>query len=354
MLDSFELEIHKLLSSGRSLDSVTEYLKEQWDRSGLSYYDQSIVALFLARCGSIEALFDMVSKQVQREGRVPWTAVAEALSLAPQAAPKETLDQIFIGCGIENKLHDLAMSPNLDSADPRFLKLRQVTLDERWASIAAEKTKKLERLKELRTDRLFEAEEKLLRVLRRQFPDDAQIKARLTDLDEHKARLALDKNRQTESRNRKLLVHLERNLGIERRTPNPDAIFFGKAILQEASTKPDSAYELAIALVMMGIPELAIEALDFAPDSAKKNWLRIEVLLENHRYLDVLNQCQELGAAYGSDPETAFSVSYAKARALWGLRKTEEAIYVLEGIVNLRPGYRSAHSLLLDWKEQAS
>jgi hypothetical protein len=57
---------------------------------------------------------------------------------------------------------------------------------------------------------------------------------------------------------------------------------------------------------------------------------------------------------YISDPETTFAVSYLRAQALQGLGQHGSALEIMQSIVRVRPNYRSAHSLILEWTEGAT
>ncbi|HEX4926005.1 MAG TPA: hypothetical protein VFV50_18070, partial [Bdellovibrionales bacterium] len=97
----------------------------------------------------------------------------------------------------------------------------------------------------------------------------------------------------------------------------------------------------------------ALEALAFArPQTPASQWLELDLLLETQRYVEVLQQADRLERKYSSDPDASFSAAYARAIALHGLGERTQATTLLEGIVKVRPTYRSAHSMLLKWKDE--
>jgi len=83
--------------------------------------------------------------------------------------------------------------------------------------------------------------------------------------------------------------------------------------------------------------------------SPSADWLRIELMILARKYVDALNEAATLEARYASDPEAAFAITYARARALKGLGQDELATDLLRSLVRVRPSYKSAQSLLMDW-----
>jgi predicted Zn-dependent protease len=121
-------------------------------------------------------------------------------------------------------------------------------------------------------------------------------------------------------------------------------------LIAKSRAQPMSAYDVAISLQFMGLPNEALTALRNSPSRPGVPWLELDLLLETERFVEVLEKAEKLERKYSSNPEASFSAVYAKAIALNRLGQKHEALMLLEGIVKVRPGYRSAHSLLLKWK----
>jgi tetratricopeptide (TPR) repeat protein len=116
-----------------------------------------------------------------------------------------------------------------------------------------------------------------------------------------------------------------------------------------ACGKPDLAYDLAMGLQMMDFHSEALQILALASPSPAVDWLRLELEVRARRFVTALEEAHRLETLYASDPDAAFAATYARARALYGLGEKQTAIDLLRGLVKIRPHYRSAHSLLLDW-----
>lgn len=119
-----------------------------------------------------------------------------------------------------------------------------------------------------------------------------------------------------------------------------------------AQVDNNKAYDLAIGLHFVGDFATAEIILSYAPSGLAADWFKAELLVNCRRYVDALEWIQNLELRYQNDPETTFASVYLRAQCLRGLGKTAEAIELLGSVVNMRPHYRSSHSLLLAWQEQ--
>ena len=93
----------------------------------------------------------------------------------------------------------------------------------------------------------------------------------------------------------------------------------------------------------------AFEILHLAPDTPEKNWLTLELLIQCRRFVECLAAVDQVELSYAEDPESTFGAAYVRARALRGLGQTSLALEILQGIVNVRPNYRSAQTLIHEW-----
>ena len=110
-----------------------------------------------------------------------------------------------------------------------------------------------------------------------------------------------------------------------------------------------AAYNLAIGLYFIELYHEALQVIRRAPESSAKDWFYLELLLRCGRYLECLDEVNQIELKYSADPESTFAATYIRAQALWGLGQTGSAIELLRSIVDIRPSYRSAHSLLNEW-----
>jgi hypothetical protein len=94
----------------------------------------------------------------------------------------------------------------------------------------------------------------------------------------------------------------------------------------------------------------ALGFIDRTQITKSTRWLRAEILIHARRFVDLLEELDELELLFAHDPESTSSVIYLRAQALWGLDQRALAISMMESLVKSRLHYRSADALLAEWK----
>src|SRR5207253_6137253 len=116
-----------------------------------------------------------------------------------------------------------------------------------------------------------------------------------------------------------------------------------------ARKNPQLAYDLSVMFMFMESYSEALKMLAFAMPSSESQWLRLELLLKAREFVLALDEADRMEMTYSTDPESTFAATYARARALRGLGQTAQAVELIRSIVSVRPNYKSARSLLMDW-----
>jgi len=92
----------------------------------------------------------------------------------------------------------------------------------------------------------------------------------------------------------------------------------------------------------------ALQLLEIAEDSDKKNWLRLELMLLSEDLFSALEESERLEKLTEVDAEARFAIAYAKAKAYKRLGQKNKATELLQSILQVRPTYRSASTLLAE------
>ena len=108
--------------------------------------------------------------------------------------------------------------------------------------------------------------------------------------------------------------------------------------------------DMIIILSSTGYTHLAIEFLENHLDTSERQWIYLDLLLEDKQYLKCLNFVEQTFLQTNPNSETAFALHYAKAQAYYGLQEYDKAKVILNDLILLRPQYRSAKALLSQWK----
>ncbi len=120
-------------------------------------------------------------------------------------------------------------------------------------------------------------------------------------------------------------------------------------IVQDLSKKmPSQAKNLSLFLYFLDWPDESIKILKTNLKNYSDYWFYLDCLMETGQHtksLDFINQLLQ----QVKDPEMIFPLVYMKSQTLYYLGKKEEAIEYLNNILQIRPDYRSAQSLLEKW-----
>lgn len=355
MSQFIETKIQQLLFELNDFERVADSLLKEWDRGKLSAADKRSIAFYLVNTSLYPSLLDRITNQIQSDGAIDWqlffhtlafieknysykleqktiTALREALEDKP---PK---NKVFIST--ETEVYDHFSEHCLD---PEKLKLNLQNLYE-------EKVQEThDRLQFLKSQRLFDEEKKTLDLLKNLNPTSRSTHQNLwEDYKERWAYHILNLNQKTIVSQR-----AEQNLNIKWQDSMRELI---EQIFLSASdqlkSNPQHSIDLAIMFYLMEFPKEALDILDRSEDSESKDWLKVELLLENRRFVDALEFIRILERKYASDPDMTFASSFARARAFWGLGQKATAQNLLRSILNVRPDYRHTHSLLLEWRDE--
>lgn len=87
--------------------------------------------------------------------------------------------------------------------------------------------------------------------------------------------------------------------------------------------------------------------------SLAKDWLYLDLLMNNKKFVDALAYFSFLDEHYGLDANYYTSKIYYVAQCYWGLGEKRKAIELMENLTKIKPDYRLAASILRDWRAEA-
>ncbi len=344
---TIEIEIQNLLNHHQSPELVADHLIKKYESKKLKIDEFEAIATFLMHGGFHASLVDLVSRKLEDGSLIPWGHFAEALFLSAQKdIPLKVKDAIFQGAEETLALPRLARTYFMDDFRPELEIQRGLRKRELTEKAKRRRQELLEQLAVMRSQNLFQEEDKLIQTLMRIHPGDMEIYQLRVDLRE---RMAQDYINKRSSRPRKEIFFPVFEPIDDETMKLLNAI--EESMIEALVGAQFLAPDFAIAHMIWDNHEAALRLIDQAPESAVKDWTKAEILLRSRRFLELLDELVVLEAKYESDPETVFAAHYLRAQALWGLEQKKLAIEILEGMVEARPHYRAAHSLLTEWKE---
>jgi hypothetical protein len=354
---ALEAEINSLLLERGDTALVADEIIRRWENNVLSTEEQADGAQFLIACGYFPSFFTRLERLIDTDQPLPWAQLSEAIGHAGIAISGQELEAILTGAREQGALEELAKSRELDHLAPELEQLRDDRREKNAMAYAEKRQILKDKLSFLRANRLLDEEAKIIDEAKALFPADQEFEQVGIGFELHRAREVLQNRaanpRSPEARRSSEFADLTRDLAwkIARLTPEQQSV--KAAIIQSAKQRlagePRLANDIAVMLHFMDFNAEAVELLAGIEGDPAVDWLRLELLLQARQFVTALDEASRLEVRYAGEPESTFALVYARARALWGLGQSTAAIDLMRSLVRIRPGYKSAFSLLLDW-----
>ena len=355
MAESIEHKIQHILKEESSPSKLANILLIQWQRGNLKDEEVDHVAFFLLHSGLFSFLLSTGVKALTDDKYVPWIPMALAIleGLEDPEDAKLYLKHLIEEAEKREQIEALAPVVQLNRVDVRFTDLYQNLLNKRQDKYLEKKEAFKQDLEVAQVQQFIEQEKQILDRWEQFFPGDEEAQK---ERDLHRQRWARkvlsEKSHQkkwTDSNNDAIKQSMDESPALE--TLYDDMIKKLEHLKEskEHTKQLTLLLEFTTMLEQMGQPDRALTLLEKFPpngdvcrDNPSYDWLLVELYLKSQREVDALAHLQELESRYADDPETVFAVSYARAKAMIGLKQNNKAIAILDTIVRLRPDYRDA------------
>lgn len=350
MPSAFEIEINALLKANASPTAVARDLAHRWQRNLLSHDEALDCAQFLLNAGDLTTLLKTVRQRINGGAFVPWAQLAEALGSAHVKPSTEEVVSLLAAADRDNRGHELVRSRKLDIWSRKISDARNSWQSQRRADLAESLEARLQEIKErldfAAAQGMIIEEERALAQLEDLFPQRHDVEAAREAFAIKKARKTLQESHSQEDES--LMRQWRRREVLPDDQANVRASIIARA-KELAAQDPSRAYDLAMMLQFFEFFEAALEILSTIAKSAKVDSLKLELLLSAAQFFTVLDESERIEREYTDDPESVFEAVYARARAYFGIGQIEKAVDIMRTIVRVRPHYKSAQSLLLEW-----
>jgi hypothetical protein len=347
---SLELEIQHLLKSGQSPPEVAKKLIHQLSADDYLAAEKDhlpelqTLGRFCLKAGELPLLLQFLARELKARRRIPWDIFVEALFGACAAVPEDFKKSIVKGAEKQKAFLELTLVHHLDYFDERIVVARKLRAEELRKKAEKLKSHLLDELRLMKNQRLEEPQEAHLQKLDRLFPEDSEVKDLVEAHKEKRVLRALEKK-----------SHRPWVRPFSEEPPDATTVETIAAInssMEEILEKtPELALDFSISHLMWENHRSALRFLEKSPESAARGWLKAHLLLASRRFVDLLQQLPEIESRDFNNPEAAFEATYLRSQAHWGLGDRVLALELMERLLEQRPDYRSASSLLAEWKE---
>jgi tetratricopeptide (TPR) repeat protein len=348
-----EIEIQRLLDREATLQRAANQVMEKIAANDTSDRDRITYWGFLFNAGFYQELLSSLLQRLRDNQKIHWGYLIETFALCEIKPNRAVVESVLKGLRRQNATEDLWSAQSWDDQDPRFAQLRNTTVQKKVDVEKERKESLLEKFNFLTIQRMRDQAARVLNRMIYLYPEEKEFRELQKIFDEEWARDILSQ-RFTEmpsamSETPPALTGVEREM-VDIWTELSLATTTKK---KRSKKTVDIAYDLAVSLHIMDASESALKVAAAIPaDSPRaqsRDWLMAELMLSLRRYVDLLDHCQHLEDTYSGDPETAFAVSYLRAQALKALGQSAAAVEILRNIVQVRPNYRSANHLVMEW-----
>lgn len=349
MQNQVEFEIQKGLRAGQSCESIGQSLVESVVTGKSNQSTISAIGFFLSQTGQYPLLFDFIAQLAKEKKPIPWGAMTMALSYLSEKIPTSYMDLIMEGASDQDELPQILPLKSLESFSSNFSSERKKYLEHLREEYEKHKKSILDKISYFKSQRMIDEETKAIEEFKIVFPNAKETETLREDFERRKAEhLIANMNEQA-----------EKKTPLRRPRPalpppeiQPWISVLVKTSREKVKKNPQSAIDLSLMFYFFELYNEALAVLSMAPDSHAVNWLRLELKVLAGRYVEAMEEARRLEQIYATDPESTFATTYARAQCLWELGQNSLAISLLQGIVSIRPYFRSAYSLLKQWTEE--
>lgn len=338
-----ELEIRNLLLSKYAPGEIVERMSSRLYETQLPMNERRVIFAFAYNSGHFGKIMQHVPELLRLRSMIPWAFLVEILSRSKTRPGKDVLEALVKGARRQDQVQDLILAHGYDRFLPVLNELRNEVYKQREKEKVLQRQRLLDKIAFFRNEQLGDEEKRLIELMRKMYPQDPEVLKIQVEFEERWARHVIAKHGGVDMT---ITDHFEP-------TPNPKFQEAMAPAFQEMKARalnhPHLAYDFAVALMMMEFELWALEIIREAPPELALDWLQADALLRSRRFVECLDHLSTLEGRYGGNPETSFAVTYLRAQALWGLKQPSRAQELIQSILSIRPGYRSASSLLKDW-----
>lgn len=344
-----ELELRRLLKQKLSNQELLNEMIKVLLSGNLKWEEQRPFYDFLFMTERHSTLINLFAQAIENKNRIPYDMMIEMFGLKNIEPKASVIEALLKALKRQNAIADLFAARQWDRFDKRLTSMRNEMVEAKVKEQRAFKENMLDKFWFLRNQRMVDQAGKVLRRMLELYPEDESLQKIKDDFDEQWAREVLA-NHMAKLSDDKLERTLTAPSSSDEEMLNQFMINGEKLSLQQR----ESATDLAIAFWFMDEPNRGLEILSWAAPSHSNDWLRAEMMFSARRFVEALEQLNTLEIRYINDPETTFGVSYLRAQCLFELNQQASALEIMQSIVRVRPNYRSAHALILEWTKGVS
>lgn len=341
-----ELELRRLLKKRMSPSKLgTAIIKQILDES-VPWEEKRSYWHYLYLSGREGLLAHAIAQCLRAKLRVPFDLFVKISGEAKVKPSPIAVEAMLKGIRKQDAREELIGVRHWDEYDTRIGQLRDKLLHQKTSEQKKFKDGLLEKFHFLQSQRMFEQAGRVLRRMVELYPDEQEFRRLKAEFEEQKARDVLSAHAASLGHEK-----FDRTLTVPSVLDEEMLKCFAMEGEKLCVQDREVAGDLAMAFWFLEDHARALDMLAWAPPSLAHDWLRADLLFASRRFIECIEHLNMLEIKYIQDPESTFAVSYLRAQCLRDSGQPAAALEILQSIVRVRPGYRSANALIQEWTE---
>lgn len=345
-MTSIELEIQEKLKQGVLPNHLGHQLLLKTEDPHTKPEDIALILNFLAAAGLKNQILQFYFDRLDSSTLFLWGPLLRILP--PQGAFLPLIKALYKGLKSKKQLVQLIPARHWDPIISNFESKRLNALKDWDEKRRIRKVKLIEKLDFLRQQRLVEQQQEVIDQLQTFFPDDLEVQQIQKHYRQTWARHIIHRNRRPDQDD-KIDPLPQNQVSLEEEQWIQSLVV---TCQEKLNKNPTLSYDLALLFYFLDRPLEALKIMEGQTLTLPMKWLELELLLACRRSVDCLDRVTQIEQLQGGDPETTFAVAYIRARAYYQLGQSDKALSFIRSILRIRPTYRSAESLLMEWKKR--
>ncbi len=334
--------IQQQLTKGSSLSAFIQKWGGAKNKDPGSFLE---LCQFLYLSGQNQLILKIALKQLKKKELLPWAFLMDILDQQKIRLSKEQRLLFLKGIKEQKQIPALLTWNRWDDLHPELKALKKQEQEQINRNNNAEFIKLMEDLHFIQAQGILQKEEDILKNLKTNHPENPQVQELWLKFQEKWGRHIIQKKKKDLIKKKLFPVPPQEKEKKEARK-------IARAISQKLKHRSESVYDMALFFAFLGYPLMALKILKPRADSPEVMWLYLDLLLEGRLYIDSLQFADTLTVRTKADPEAVFALSYARARAYYGLGQKERARAILSQLQEVRPHYRLTTCLLKQWEKE--
>lgn len=348
MSRQIETDIFNYMSKNFSATKCVQTFLPFWRARGLTPSDVNIVGNFLFSNGAYKEITEFCIECLERDEPICWFYLGKALKfITPniKSSVYEALKEYIID---NRKLDEFTVCELFDQLFPfeGDIKLsqvqRKIQIKERHRQTL------LDQIRVFNQSRNFNIEKQTIQKFMKFFPNDKQgkeLQKRFETEDLQRFFQRYKNEKQTVNYKRIPIFSSEELLELDR---------FYHSIVQSLQTEKYYCQSdldgYVYFFVFIEDYNHALQLLPIMEPTTSRDWLQLDLLILSHKFAEALSFIREIELKYLQEPSFYPAKVYYVAQCFWGLGDRRKAIELMENLIQIKPDYRLASSLLKDWR----